>query len=328
MSLDLRMRQPGHRLVGDQELGLGRHGARELELAHLDLGEVAREFVGAVDQADEAEQLGAARVGLRGSEMAALARGDRVEQRHPQIVGDRHAHERARQLEAAREPEPGALVRGQPVELPAVEAHRAGLVGERAAQAVDQRALARSVRPDQADALARRDVEVDAVERDEAAEALAEAFDLEEGAHGTSSLSSRRSGARAQTMPTTWMIMEPSTATVAASSAVQPPARSQAASPPKTGVSLVAGNRPQDGADDRKSHEPHPTDRLPPRIGEEEQDEPEREAEIQRALALSGSRRTSAKVERRRAARNPSAGGGRGGRRSQDQPDDAVGRIG
>ena len=38
--------------------------------------------------------------------------------------------------------------------------------------------LARAVRADQAEALARRDVEIDAVERDEAAEALADAVDL------------------------------------------------------------------------------------------------------------------------------------------------------
>ena len=34
-----------HRLVGDQQLGLGGHGARELELAHLDLRQVARQAV-------------------------------------------------------------------------------------------------------------------------------------------------------------------------------------------------------------------------------------------------------------------------------------------
>ena len=42
--LDLRMRQPGHRFVGDQQLRVRRHGARELELAHLHLGEIARQL--------------------------------------------------------------------------------------------------------------------------------------------------------------------------------------------------------------------------------------------------------------------------------------------
>jgi len=36
------MRQSGHRLVGDQQFRLRRHGARQFELAHLDLREVAR----------------------------------------------------------------------------------------------------------------------------------------------------------------------------------------------------------------------------------------------------------------------------------------------
>jgi len=49
------MRQPGHRFVGDQELGLGRHGARQLELAHLDLRQVARQSLGLAGQADLAE---------------------------------------------------------------------------------------------------------------------------------------------------------------------------------------------------------------------------------------------------------------------------------
>src|SRR3989442_10270065 len=38
----LRAGQPGHRLVGDQQLRPRRHGARELQLAHLDLREPGR----------------------------------------------------------------------------------------------------------------------------------------------------------------------------------------------------------------------------------------------------------------------------------------------
>ncbi len=58
--VDLRMRQAGHRLVGDEELGLGGQGARQFELAHLDLGQIARPAVGLVGEADDAQQLGAA----------------------------------------------------------------------------------------------------------------------------------------------------------------------------------------------------------------------------------------------------------------------------
>src|SRR5207244_590429 len=66
------------------------------------------------------------------------------------------------------------------------KAHRPGLVGERAADAIDQRRLARAIRPDQPDALTGRHRKIDAVERDEAAEALAQIADVEQRVrHGT-----------------------------------------------------------------------------------------------------------------------------------------------
>ena len=114
--------------------------------------------------------------------MAAAPRVHGVEQRNAQVVGDRQAHERPRQLEAARQAEMRALVRRQAVERLAVEAHRAGLVVQRAADAVDQRrsCRSRSARSGRARSPG-CDVEVDAVERDEAAEALAEILDLSSG---------------------------------------------------------------------------------------------------------------------------------------------------
>ena len=71
--------------------------------------------------------------------------------------------------------EPGALVRNQAGEVAAVEMHLADFVDQRAAEAIDERRFARSVRSDQAEAFALRDAQVDAVQRDESAEALAEA---------------------------------------------------------------------------------------------------------------------------------------------------------
>src|SRR5216684_668419 len=89
---------------------------------------------------------------------------------------------RPRQLEAARHAEPGALMRGEPVHDAAVELDAAAVVAQRAAEAVDQRALARAVGADEADALAGADREADGVERGEAAEMLAEVLHLEERA--------------------------------------------------------------------------------------------------------------------------------------------------
>src|SRR5438105_8366542 len=103
----------------------------------------------------------------------------RITTRPPWIIGNRQAHERAWQLEAARETEPRSPMRDEAVEPLAVENHRAGFVAQRAADAVDQRALARSVRPDQAQPFARPDIQIDSVKRYESAEALGESRDFQ-----------------------------------------------------------------------------------------------------------------------------------------------------
>ena len=180
MSVTSDCDRPGHRLVGDQELGIGRHGAGELELAHLDLGEVARQPMQLRREPDQPGQLLAAVFDFRLGQVPAAAGVRGEEQRNAQVFRDRQRRERARQLEAPRHAAMGALVRRKPIHRMAVELHRAGLVLQCAAHAVDQRRLARAVRADQADALALRDLEIDAVERDEAAEALAEILDLEQ----------------------------------------------------------------------------------------------------------------------------------------------------
>src|SRR5262249_24603657 len=190
------MREPGHGLVGDQELRLGRHGAGELELAHLDLGEIARPPSGLGRQSDEAEQLSAARIDLGGGQMRAAPGGDRVQQRDPYVVDEAHAEERAGQLKAARHAESRALVCRIALEVGAVELDGTGLVAQRPAQAVDERALARSVGADQPDPLARSDREADAFERDEPAEPFAEILDLEQGRAHRSLLARSRASTR------------------------------------------------------------------------------------------------------------------------------------
>src|SRR4249920_115757 len=178
--VDFRLREPGHGLVGDQELRVRRHSARELELAHLHLREVARKLRRLVGERDQLQQLGAALIERGRRQRGTGPRIDGVEQRYPQVVGDREGRERPRQLEAARHAAAGALVGEQAVDDLAVKTHRAGLVGERAADAVDECRLAGAVRTDQADALALGDGKIDAVERDEAAEAFAQTRDFEQ----------------------------------------------------------------------------------------------------------------------------------------------------
>src|SRR3974390_1245118 len=62
----------------------------------------------------------------------------------------------------------------QPARRLPVKAPAAGLIRERAADAIDQGRFARPVRPDEPDALAFEHGKVDAVEGDEAAEPLAQ----------------------------------------------------------------------------------------------------------------------------------------------------------
>src|ERR1700686_2910998 len=119
--------------------------------------------------------------------MNAWSRIDGVQQGHQQVFGDREAREGARQLKAARDAATGALVGLEPVHERALETDGAAFIGERPADAIDQGALARPVGADEADALAAPDRQIDAVEGDESAEALAQTRDLEQRpAHGAS----------------------------------------------------------------------------------------------------------------------------------------------
>ena len=178
--LDLRVGQAGHRFIGDQELRLCRHGAREFEFAHLDLGELARQPRCLVVETDLTQKIDASRLEVWGRTMTAAARRHGVEERNAQIVGDAETGKRPRQLKGAGKTAPRALMRGRAVEQMAVEIHRARLVPQRTADAVDQRALAGAVGPDESDPLARAYRQGDAFQRDKAAETLAEIVDLEE----------------------------------------------------------------------------------------------------------------------------------------------------
>ena len=55
--LDLGGREAGHRLVGEQEPRRAGDGAGEFELAHLDLGQIARQMQRLVGEPDIGEQL-------------------------------------------------------------------------------------------------------------------------------------------------------------------------------------------------------------------------------------------------------------------------------
>ena len=91
---------------------------------------------------------------------------------HQQVLEHRHAVERPRDLETAGDALARALVGREAGNLLALELDRAAVVAQRARDAVDERRLARAVRPDQAEALARGDGDAHLGQRGEAAEVL------------------------------------------------------------------------------------------------------------------------------------------------------------
>src|SRR5712691_9581971 len=128
----------------------------------------------------EAESPAMASSEMRSLGFAAIARARRVVERNAEIVEHRHAAEGFGYLEAARKAEARAPVRGMPADVLTLEPNAAFLVRQRPGDAVDERALARAVRADETDALARTHQEVDLFERCEAPEALRDAANLEQ----------------------------------------------------------------------------------------------------------------------------------------------------
>ena len=186
--LDLRMGQAGHRFVGDQELRLRRHGAREFELAHFDLGKFARQSLRLVVEADLAQEIDASRLDVRGRAMSAAARRHGVEKRNAQIVGDAETGKRPRQLKGTGKPAACALVRSRAVEHVAVEMHRACFVPQRAADAVHQRALAGAVGSNQPDHARPRATDKEMLSRaTNPPKRLPRLLTLEQFAHGAAS---------------------------------------------------------------------------------------------------------------------------------------------
>src|SRR6267143_3094523 len=169
--------EPGHRLVGDQQPRPRRHRARELELAQLDLGEQVRRRVGFFGHPHLPQDCHRLVPGIGGVQRSAVRD---VFERHDKVLQHRHALERARDLDAACDTAARALVGRQARDLGAVEHDRARFVSQCARDTVDQGRFARSVRPDQAEALAGGDLQADLAQRGEAPEMLRHASYLEE----------------------------------------------------------------------------------------------------------------------------------------------------
>ena len=97
-----------------------------------------------------------------------------------EVLARRHPHEELDALERAPDAETGALVRGHPGEIAAVERDRAAVGLEQSEQAVEERGLARAVGPDEPDQLPRADFEPHFVERGDAREVLGDGVGFEQ----------------------------------------------------------------------------------------------------------------------------------------------------
>src|SRR5262249_8829700 len=179
---------------------------RKLELAHLDLGQIARPLACLFGQPDHLQQLGAARFDILGMQRPRAA-VHCIEHRNAHIVRQGQTRKRPWQLEPAPQATARPLMRRQAARLTPFELHRPGFVLQRPANAITQRALARTIGPDQPQPFARLPLEIDAVERHEAAKSLTEFLDLQQRAHFA--LRARRRSCTSPTMPLGATITKP-----------------------------------------------------------------------------------------------------------------------
>ena len=99
-----------------------------------------------------------------------------ADQRHLDVLGDRHRREGLGDLEGAPDAAPEFFARRQARHVRAVEDDRAGVGPKLPADHVEGRGLAGAVRADEGEELAGLDVEAHVARRHDAAEALAQAL--------------------------------------------------------------------------------------------------------------------------------------------------------
>jgi hypothetical protein len=117
-----------------------------------------------------------------------------VVQHHQHGLQHAHAAEQARALEGPPQPHPGELVGRAPHRVLAEELDLAGRRPVDAADDVEQRGLARAVRPDHRMDGALADVEIDVAERDQAAEAARQRAGAQDLGHRLASGAGRPPG--------------------------------------------------------------------------------------------------------------------------------------
>jgi hypothetical protein len=157
-------------LVGQQHGGLGDDRAGNGDTLLLPAGELGRRVVLPAGQADLGQRGAGGGVALRGALAA-------VEQRQLDVLLRRGARQQVEALEDEAQvapPQPGALVARQALHLDTLEGVAARRRHVQAAEQVHHGGLARAARAHHGDELARRDLQIDALEGLEGGLAAAE----------------------------------------------------------------------------------------------------------------------------------------------------------
>src|SRR5215470_4935738 len=163
----------GRSLVEEDELGIGHEDTHELHELLLAVGEIAREFAGEALELDEGEQL----LGPRPRRRVVVGGN------HEEILQRGQLGEDADHLEGAADALVEDPVRLEPVQAPALEADLSLVDALHPRDAVEERGLARAVRPDEPVDVSRLQRERHAVDGGDAAESLHHAIHHEDGLH-------------------------------------------------------------------------------------------------------------------------------------------------
>jgi hypothetical protein len=171
------------RLVEQQQGRLCNDGAGEFEAALFAEREITREFVALARQIGKLEDpvnflARAARTAEPAAQKAFAAVFDRV-LRHPQILPDAELAEQPDVLKCAGNPARHPHMRGKGGDVLVAQQDLAGRDRKQAADEIDDRRLAGAVRPDQAEHLALRNPEIEAVDGADAAEMFTQPLEFE-----------------------------------------------------------------------------------------------------------------------------------------------------
>ena len=162
--------QPRQPFIEEQQRRIGREGAGQFNALLIDVGQLPCRAGGLICQADIVEQfVHTSRAGVKGCACAA----ERTTNQH--VLARSHAGKDAHQLEGPADPAAANPIRREADEVAARQAHAARIRPYVTGDEVENRGLARSVRPDQSQDLALVDGERKLIDRNQPAERLVQA---------------------------------------------------------------------------------------------------------------------------------------------------------